>query len=264
MDRRARGDRRGPHDAGRPGARGDRHPRHERAHDLAVPRQAVDEGGAARRPACPRRRPPRSTPLPRRRSSPTASATRSSSSPARAPAPGHRARRQRGRARAGRCRRFGARGRDARSPIEEFVEGHEGFYDTITLDGRVVHDWVTHYYPNVLEAMRHRWISPQFITTNRIDDRQLLLPGGARRSVSRVIEALGIETSATHMEWFYGPKGLQVLRDRLPPAGRRRVGPLLRGQRRRRLPRVGAHHHPPPRGAAMKRSYAAGHRRAAT
>ena len=25
----------------------------------------------------------------------------------------------------------------------------------------------------------------------------------------RVIEALGIETSATHMEWFYGPKGLQ-------------------------------------------------------
>ena len=32
----------------------------------------------------------------------------------------------------------------------------------------------------------------------------------------RVIEALGIGTSATHMEWFYGPKGLQVLRDRLP------------------------------------------------
>ena len=25
----------------------------------------------------------------------------------------------------------------------------------------------------------------------------------------RVIEALGIETSATHMEWFYGPKGLK-------------------------------------------------------
>ena len=26
---------------------------------------------------------------------------------------------------------------------------------------------------------------------------------------ARVIEALGIETSATHMEWFYGPKGLR-------------------------------------------------------
>src|SRR5262245_2703168 len=36
--------------------------------------------------------------------------------------------------------------------VEEYVEGHEGFYDTITLDGGVVHDWATHYYPNVLEA----------------------------------------------------------------------------------------------------------------
>ena len=27
----------------------------------------------------------------------------------------------------------------------------------------------SHYYPNVLEAMRTRWISPQFVTTNRID-----------------------------------------------------------------------------------------------
>ena len=57
--------------------------------------------------------------------------------------------------------------------VEEFVEGHEGFYDTITIDGHVAHDWITHYYPNVLEAMRHRWISPQFITTNRIGDSSM-------------------------------------------------------------------------------------------
>ena len=44
----------------------------------------------------------------------------------------------------------------------------------------------------------------------------------------RVIEALGIETSATHMEWFYGPKGLKFSEIGCPPAGRRRVGPLLR------------------------------------
>ncbi|MDN5777458.1 MAG: ATP-grasp domain-containing protein [Humibacillus sp.] len=93
--------------------------------------------------------------------------------------------------------------------IEEFVEGHEGFYDTITLDGAVVHDWATHYYPNVLEAMRHRWISPQFITTNRIDDPSNDFYREVRTLGQRVIEALGIETSATHMEWFYGPKGLK-------------------------------------------------------
>jgi hypothetical protein len=91
--------------------------------------------------------------------------------------------------------------------IEEFVEGHEGFYDTIAVNGHVVHDWATHYYPNVLEAMRHRWISPQFVTTNRID--QSAFYGEVREMGARVIEALGIETSATHMEWFYGPKGLR-------------------------------------------------------
>jgi len=91
--------------------------------------------------------------------------------------------------------------------VEEFVEGHEGFYDTITIDGHVAHDWVTHYYPNVLEAMRHRWISPQFVTTNRIDDASFYAE--VRGMGARVIETLEIGTSATHMEWFYGPKGLR-------------------------------------------------------
>lgn len=89
--------------------------------------------------------------------------------------------------------------------VEEYVEGHEGFYDTISIDGRVAMDFVTHYYPNVLEAMRTRWISPQFITTNRIGE-----PGydELKAMGQAVVTALGIGTSATHMEWFVGPKGL--------------------------------------------------------
>jgi hypothetical protein len=91
--------------------------------------------------------------------------------------------------------------------VEEFVEGHEGFYDTLSVDGRPALDFVSHYFPNVLEAMRTRWISPQFISTNRVDsvgDYQQL-----RELGHRVCEALGIGTSATHMEWFFGPKGLR-------------------------------------------------------
>lgn len=90
--------------------------------------------------------------------------------------------------------------------IEEFIEGHEGFIDTITIDGKVVHEFVTHYYPNVLEAMRERWISPQMVATNRID-----APGytEVREMTRAVIKALNIGTSATHMEWFFGPKGLK-------------------------------------------------------
>jgi Carbamoyl-phosphate synthase L chain, ATP binding domain len=89
--------------------------------------------------------------------------------------------------------------------VEEFVDGHEGFYDTITIDGEVAHEFVTHYYPNVLEAMRTRWISPQFVSTNRMD-----APGyDELKAMGRaVVKALGISTSATHMEWFAGPKGL--------------------------------------------------------
>ena len=91
--------------------------------------------------------------------------------------------------------------------VEEFIEGHEGFYDTLTLDGRVIHEFATHYYPNVLEAMRHRWISPQFLTTNRID---VAAGYDEIKALGRkVVDVLGIETSATHMEWFYGPKGLK-------------------------------------------------------
>jgi len=90
--------------------------------------------------------------------------------------------------------------------IEEFIEGHEGYLDTLTIDGEVAHEFITHYYPNVLVAMRERWISPQMVTTNRID-----APGYAevRQMARDVIRLLDIGTSATHMEWFFGPKGLK-------------------------------------------------------
>ena len=91
--------------------------------------------------------------------------------------------------------------------LEEFVEGHEGFYDTITIGGRVAHEFITHYYPNVLEAMRTRWISPQFVTTNRIEKAEGYQP--VLEMGRQVNGLLGIETSATHMEWFFGPKGLR-------------------------------------------------------
>jgi hypothetical protein len=91
--------------------------------------------------------------------------------------------------------------------VEEFVEGHEGFYDTISIDGHPAYDFISHYYPNVLEAMRERWISPQFISTNQVDSNPDYEQ--VRELGLRAVEALGIGTSATHMEWFFGPKGLR-------------------------------------------------------
>jgi carbamoylphosphate synthase large subunit len=97
-------------------------------------------------------------------------------------------------------------GRGGSCAIEEFIEGHEGFYDTLSIDSHVHLEFVTHYYPGVLEAMRTRNVSPYFITTNRVD-----LPGydEVKLMGRKVISAMGLGTTPTHMEWFYGPKGLK-------------------------------------------------------
>lgn len=90
--------------------------------------------------------------------------------------------------------------------VEEFIEGHEGYLDTLTINGQIGHEFITHYYPNVLTAMRERWISPQMVTTNRITAAGYAEVRQMARDVNRV---LNIGTSATHMEWFAGPKGLR-------------------------------------------------------
>ena len=117
--------------------------------------------------------------------------------------------------------------------VEEFVDGHEGFYDTISIDGRVVLDFATHYYPNVLEAMRTRWISPQFVTTNRIDGsgyrelRELGQRGDRRARHRHLGDPHGVVLRA---------QGPVLLRDRLPARRGEGVGPLRRRQRHRHLP----------------------------
>ena len=97
-------------------------------------------------------------------------------------------------------------GAGASVAVEELVTGHEGFFDTLTVNGEVHHEFVSHYFPNVLEAMRTRWISPQIVSTNRLSE-----PGYSEvRQMGRdVIRHFGIGTSATHMEWFFGPQGLK-------------------------------------------------------
>lgn len=102
--------------------------------------------------------------------------------------------------------------------VEEFVEGHEGFLDAIVVDGAVVHDFVGHYYPTCLEAVQDRAIRPKIACTNRMD------AGGyaeLRATGQRVIQALGIRDGATHMEWFFGPKGLKISEIGARPAGER-------------------------------------------
>ena len=102
--------------------------------------------------------------------------------------------------------------------IEEFVEGHEGFYDTLAVDGAPRLDFVSHYYPSVLEALTDRRAAPQIAATNRVE---LASYRELRESGARALRALGIGTAATHMEWFFGPKGLKISEIGARPPGER-------------------------------------------
>jgi hypothetical protein len=70
----------------------------------------------------------------------------------------------------------------------------------------------------VLLALSDRRLSPQIAATNRVE-----APSYAelRETGRRVVAALGIDTAATHMEWFFGPKGLKVSEIGARPAGER-------------------------------------------
>ncbi len=109
-------------------------------------------------------------------------------------------------------------GRGASVQVEEYVVGHEGFYDTLSVDGTPVAEFVAHYYPTVLSALDDRRVAPQIAATNRADE-----PAYAElRAMGRqVIRTLGIGTSATHMEWFFGPKGLKFSEIGARPPGER-------------------------------------------
>lgn len=103
-----------------------------------------------------------------------------------------------------------------RVALEEFIEGHEGFFDTMCGSDGIQHEFVSHYYPGCLEAAQARWISPQIAVSNRIEQ------GGyeeLRAMNRRVVDALDIRNAATHMEWFFGPKGLKFGEIGARPAG---------------------------------------------
>ncbi len=109
-------------------------------------------------------------------------------------------------------------GSGASVAVEEFVEGHEGFFDTLSIGGVPRFEFVSHYFPNVLAALSDRRVSPQIVATNRVESSSY---AELRDVGRRVIAALGIDTGATHMEWFFGPKGLKVSEIGARPPGER-------------------------------------------
>lgn len=88
--------------------------------------------------------------------------------------------------------------------LEEFVVGDEHSFDTVSIAGRPVWHSLSHYRPTPLEVLRHPWIQwcvqiPREVDHPRYDD--------IRRVGFAALEALGMGTGVTHMEWFRRPDG---------------------------------------------------------
>jgi formate-dependent phosphoribosylglycinamide formyltransferase (GAR transformylase) len=83
--------------------------------------------------------------------------------------------------------------------VEEFIDGEEYTFDTITVGGQIAYHNIAWYRPRPLVARSNEWISPQVVALRQVD--QPVLHEGAALGQA-VIEALGVDTSFTHMEWY--------------------------------------------------------------
>jgi len=91
--------------------------------------------------------------------------------------------------------------------VEEFIDGEEYTFDTVTIAGRPAYFNVAWYRPRPLVARSNEWISPQVVAL-RQPDTEPLQPGIEMGFA--VLEALGFETGFTHMEWYLTAAGEAV------------------------------------------------------
>jgi hypothetical protein len=83
--------------------------------------------------------------------------------------------------------------------VEEFVDGEEYTFDTVTIGGQIAYYNIAWYRPRPLIARSNEWISPQVVALREVDGPELA--GGVRMG-GEVLRALGFDTGFTHMEWY--------------------------------------------------------------
>ncbi|MEO0481050.1 MAG: ATP-grasp domain-containing protein [Planctomycetota bacterium] len=91
--------------------------------------------------------------------------------------------------------------------VEEFIEGEEFTYDTVTSKGDILFDNIAWYRPKPLVTRNNPWISQQVIVFRDLEVEALQT---GRELGRKVVRALGFESGFTHMEWFLKGDGEAV------------------------------------------------------
>jgi biotin carboxylase len=95
-------------------------------------------------------------------------------------------------------------GREREYNIEEFIDGEEFTFDTISVDGRIVYENVSWYRPRPLVGRSVEWISPQTVTLRDYEAPQF---DEGRELGRNVLRALNHKTGFAHMEWYRKSNG---------------------------------------------------------
>ncbi|MCX4241330.1 ATP-grasp domain-containing protein [Paraliomyxa miuraensis] len=98
----------------------------------------------------------------------------------------------------------------APAQAEEFVVGREFTCETVTIHGKPVWRSGTRYFPGPLEVLENPWMQYVVVLPREADDptwREFDAINGA------ALEALGIGTALTHMEWFRRHDGSMLVNE---------------------------------------------------
>ena len=88
--------------------------------------------------------------------------------------------------------------------IEEFVVGDEHSFDAVSIGGQIMWHSINHYLPSPLEVLREPWIQWCVLLPREVDSPRY---EEIRRVAGPALDALGMETGLSHMEWFRRPDG---------------------------------------------------------
>lgn len=83
--------------------------------------------------------------------------------------------------------------------FEEFVCGTEHSFDSVVIDGRPVWHSISRYMPSPLEVLENDWIQWCVLLPREIDGPEF---DPIREAGFAAVEALGLQTGLSHMEWF--------------------------------------------------------------
>ncbi len=88
--------------------------------------------------------------------------------------------------------------------MEEFVLGREFSFDTASLNGRHLFHSVSSYEPGPLEVLENPWIQWTVLLPRDVSGPEF---APIHRAGPAALDALGMRTGMTHMEWFRRPDG---------------------------------------------------------